>query len=106
MSKVEKIVSLYGISIRTKEGKSLCADPTLVPDPHMRTVQGGTASGINLDGTSDGHPTANSCAHGKFSSPSGAPAVDNQFYRVMGCVPGYRPGGIDEQYKGRRLSKW
>src|SRR5262249_3018093 len=80
-------------------GKNLCSNPDLVPDAHMRTVQGGTAFGINLDGTDDGQATANSCAHAKFSSPAGVPPVDNQFYRVMGCVPGYRPKGIDEQYK-------
>src|SRR6185437_13056755 len=95
MSKPDKINSLYGISIRSKDGKNLCSNPTLVPDPHMHTVQGGTAFGVNLDGTQDGHDTANSCAHEKFSSPSGMPAIDNQFYRVMGCVPGYRPKGID-----------
>lgn len=99
MSKVDKELSLYAISIRSKDGKNLCTNPTLVPDPHMRTVQGGTAFGINLDGTVDGHATANSCGHEKFSSPSGVSGVDNQFYRVMGCVPGYRPKGIDEQYK-------
>jgi len=99
MSKPDKINSLYGISIRSKDGKNLCSNPTLVPDPHMHTVQGGTAFGVNLDGTQDGHDTANSCAHEKFSNPSGMPAIDNQFYRVMGCVPGYRPKGIDEQYK-------
>jgi len=99
MSKVDKELNLYAASIRSKDGKNLCRNPDLAPDAHMRTVQGGTAFGINLDGTDDGHATANSCAHEKFSSPSGVKAVDNQFYRVMGCVPGYRPKGIDEQYK-------
>jgi len=36
---------------------------------------------MNLDGTTDGAATANSCAHEKFTGPNGEPAVDNQTYR-------------------------
>jgi hypothetical protein len=55
----------------------------------------GTGSGLNLDGTSDGSATATTCAHKKFTGADGATGIDNQFWRVAGCIAVYRSGGLD-----------
>ena len=47
-------------------------------------VQGKTSYGLNLDGK---------VGPNDFTSPEGVPGIDNQFYRVMGCVFNYRREG-------------
>lgn len=60
--------------------------PDIVEDPlPFREVEGRVSYGVNLDGTSDGGATDRTCAHEKFVSPEGEPAVDNQYYRFIGC---------------------
>jgi hypothetical protein len=49
--------------------------------------------GRNLDGDLQGNATARSCKHEKFVDPSGAPGIDNQLYRVLGCHAGWKKGG-------------
>ena len=71
---------------RGPNSTDVCEHPTSVPDPGMRIAQGKIADGFNLDGTSDGHATAMSCAHEKFTDPSGAPGIDNQLFRAQGCI--------------------
>jgi len=68
----------------TPDGKDFCSVPTY-PRAPQRTPQGKMSFGMNLDGTTDGHATSNSCAHQKFQGADGQP-VDNQLYRVIGCV--------------------
>jgi hypothetical protein len=70
--------------------EDVCFNPTVVKDPPMETVKGKFSYGANLDGTTDGHATSKSCAHEKFTGVDGTPAVDNQFYRVLGCAYGWR----------------
>ncbi|HLG89337.1 MAG TPA: hypothetical protein VKZ79_19335 [Alphaproteobacteria bacterium] len=81
---------------RGPHGEDVCWNPTVVKDPPLRTVQGSKSFGLNLDGTSDGHATANSCAHQKFTAPDGTPAIDNQWYRLIGCSYGWRSSGYVE----------
>jgi hypothetical protein len=69
--------------------ENVCLNPTLVKDPPMAIVEGNVAQGMNLDGTNDGHATAKTCAHQKFTSTDGEPAIDNQVYRLLGCVYGW-----------------
>ena len=73
---------------RGPHGEDVCADPASVPDPGHKTVQGKVAFGFNLDGKTDSSstPAPNTCAHAKFTSPDGAPGVDNQHYRALGCM--------------------
>lgn len=53
----------------------------------QRTVQGHIAPGFDLDGDASGAQTANTCAHGTFTSPDGqATGIDNQLWRAMGCL--------------------
>ena len=60
----------------------------------MNIVKGKYGYGFNLDGTTDGHATPKSCAHQKFTAPNGTPAIDNQMYRIIGCVYGFRSDGV------------
>src|SRR5438309_1277894 len=48
------------------------------------------ASGLILAGTVALAATPKTCAHQKFTGVDGAPGVDNQLYRVMGCSKAYR----------------
>jgi hypothetical protein len=70
-------------------GENVCNNPKSFMNDPRRFIYRGTASkiayGMNLDGTTDGRATKNTCAHQKFSGVNGEPAVDNQLYRAMGC---------------------
>lgn len=88
--------------LRGPNGEDVCWSPEAVTDPPMRTVHGRYAYGMNLDGNSDGSATANSCEHGNFVSPDGSRrGIDNQLYRLMGCVYGYRGKGYLEHHANR-----
>jgi len=87
--------------LRGPQQEDVCWSPTAVVDPPMRVVRGRYSYGMNLDGTTDGSPTPKSCAHGKFTDPDGKVAVDNQLYRLMGCVYGYRDKGYLEHHANR-----
>ncbi len=79
---------------RGPNGENVFYHPTvhkgLLP---FRDAQGPTAIGLNLDGETAGQGRGDSLPHGNFISPDGAPGVDNQLYRVIGCTPGWRKGG-------------
>jgi hypothetical protein len=47
-------------------------------------VQGTISYGLNLDGTVDPED---------FQSPAGEEGIDNQLYRALGCIAGYRKDG-------------
>jgi hypothetical protein len=84
---------------RGPHGENTTYNPWLVKDSlPLREVQSKIAYGLNLDGTADGHATLNTCAHQKFVSPAGEPAVDNQLYRVIGCWPGWRKSGFNVSF--------
>jgi hypothetical protein len=93
---------VFGKPSLNDAGKPICTDlhgPLgAARRPPMRVVAGsGKAFGINLDGQVSriGRSAApNTCAHNDFQGLSGERGVDNQFYRVVGCVAGYRKGGI------------
>ena len=65
---------------RGPNGIDVLKNPTAVPDPGIVEVTGKIAEGLNLDGN----------AKNGFVSPSGERGIDNEFYRVFGCVPGMR----------------
>jgi hypothetical protein len=85
----------YAIN-RGPNGEDVCAQPDAVTDPPLLVIEGDLSYGINLDGTTDGQPTPKSCAHEKFTGLNGEPAVDNQMYRLLGCIYGWRDDGIFE----------
>ncbi len=80
--------------LRGPKGEDVCWNPSIIRDPPLRTVQGRTSFGFNLDGTSDGSATPKSCRHQKFVSEKGVPGVDNQMYRLLGCHYGWRHNGV------------
>ncbi len=89
---------------RGPNGESDIYMPQMVEDPlPYREGQGTISYGFNLDGTKDGRATPRTCAHGKFSSPEGEAAIDNQIYRTMGCVKGMRPGGDSDGMANTQL---
>src|SRR5690606_23556012 len=65
-------------------------NPTTAPEPKLKfkEAQGTTAIGLNLDGK---------VGPNDFNSPEGEPGIDNQMYRVLGCVGNYR--GPDGSYR-------
>jgi hypothetical protein len=81
---------VFGKPSLNERGNVVCLDPDgpLKPElrPPFKVVQGnGPAFGINLDGR---------VSPKNFQSLDGKPGVENEFYRVMGCTAGFRPGGI------------
>ena len=76
---------------RGPHGEDVCLNPTVVQDPPLKTAKGKVSYGVNLDGTTDGHATDKTCGHEKFAtSPDGGAAVDNQMFRLLGCIEGWR----------------
>ncbi len=76
--------------------EDVCWKPELVADPPMRIVTGSTAYGLNLDSETEGNATERTCKHQNFQSPDGEQGVDNQMYRLLGCVYGWRANGYVE----------
>jgi hypothetical protein len=88
--------------LRGPNGEDVCWHPESVIDPPMRTVTGKYSYGMNLDGNTNGKATPNTCTHGNFQTPDGSVSgVDNQLYRLMGCVYGYRSEGYLEHHANR-----
>ncbi len=81
---------------RGPNGEDVCAMPTIVEDPPMKTVKGSISYGMNLDGKVDGSATPKTCSHGNFTSPGGVSGIDNQMYRLLGCTYGWRDSGYIE----------
>ena len=78
---------------RGPNGEDVCMNPTVVKDPPLLLVEGRESYGLNLDGRTDGEPTAKSCRHQEFTGVDGTAGVDNQLYRLLGCVYGFRSYG-------------
>jgi hypothetical protein len=80
---------------RGPHGENVFYFPMSVEDPlPFRAVHGDVGLGLNLDGDDTGKGGGLSLPHGNFKSPDGAAGVDNQLYRVIGCTPGWRKGGM------------
>jgi len=56
-------------------------DPEAFP---FLEAQGSVSYGLNLDGKVDAND---------FESPEGEPGIDNQLFRAIGCIAGFRKGG-------------
>src|SRR5690606_33232753 len=70
---------------RGPNGENVFFHPTVIEDPlPLRDVQGSTGLGLNLDDRVDDDD---------FTSPDGETGIDNQLYRVIGRIPGWRNGG-------------
>lgn len=92
----EALFKAYIKHRRDPNRHTICNNPADYKGVGYRTIDHtGTGSGLDLDGTTDGHATATSCAHKKFTGADGMPGIDNQFWRVAGCIAVYRSGGLD-----------
>lgn len=93
------IAKYYHRQNRGPNGENAWYNPTSATDPlPFRELQSKIAYGMNLDGTSDGRATERTCKHQKFTEVNGAPAVDNQMYRVFGCQKGMRKTGFFDEF--------
>jgi hypothetical protein len=97
--------------VREEEGRFLpwdhkllppdaCQDPLAQPDPGFLTLDGSAqVRGLDLDGIhstaiTQSAQAATNCAHDDFVSPEGEAGIDNQHWRLMGCIRGYRPNDL------------
>ncbi|MCB2106071.1 MAG: hypothetical protein KDE14_00165 [Rhodobacteraceae bacterium] len=87
--------------LRGPKKEDVCWNPEIVVDPPQRIVKGKFGYGMNLDGTTDGAATPKSCKHEKFVTPDGSTYVDNQMYRLVGCIYGWRKGNYVEAHADR-----
>jgi hypothetical protein len=78
---------------RGPNGEEVCEQPLSVKDPPLPIVEGKYSYGIDLDGNADGSKTPKSCAHRTFTGMNGEAGVDNQMYRLLGCIQAWRSGG-------------
>ena len=105
----EQIKKYAGFEMRARgpNGEMDLYSPELVEDPiPFPEAQGKISHGFSLDGTLDGHATAKTCVHPKFTSPTGETGIDNQYYRAMGCITGMRPrGDADAMANSQLLTK-
>lgn len=86
-------IRLRAAALRGPGGENLCWNPGLVKDPAMPLVESEIAYGMNLDGGESGNGAPPSCPHENFVSPEGVRGVDNQMYRILGCIYGWRRHG-------------
>jgi len=104
--------------VREEEGRFLewdhallppdaCQDPRAQPDPGYLTLNGpARVSGLDLDGVASSRSAAQAgqCGHDDFVDPDGRPGIDNQAWRLMGCVRGYRPNDLmDRLHKANTM---
>jgi len=72
------------------ESRDPCRFPDSWPDPGHIVFEGEAAvTGLDLDSTHSTFAVGGRCAHNDFAG-----GIDNQHWRLMGCVSGYRPNGL------------
>ena len=99
------ITQLRHVNYRGPNGEDVCAEPTSVKDPPLKIVKGKYSYGINLDGNTDGATTPKTCKHTNFTGLNGETGIDNQMYRLLGCVEAWRSyGHIENNANSHRLS--
>jgi hypothetical protein len=86
-----------------------CQDPLVQSDPGYFTLDGpATVHGLDLDGQVSKRMAGDtaSCAHDDFDGHGGQTGIDNQVWRLMGCVRGYRPNDLmDRLHEGNVMIK-
>ena len=78
--------------------------PMIVRDPGLVTVASKVARGVDLDGNDGlGKPPAGICRHQNFVSDDGRKGIDNQLFRVEGCIKAYQGHkGFYQQYQNEQ----
>lgn len=91
----------------TPDGQNICMHPEAAgPDPTWQMVSDTVnVDGIDLDGSGSGAPrSGNTCAHRDFSDGHGRRGIDNQFYRVIGCLSGFQSNGQGNEFQIEMLT--
>lgn len=102
---VPLVTQMRHVNYRGPSGEDICAEPTAVQDPPLKIVEGKFAYGLNLDGNTTGAATPNTCAHPNFTGLNGESGIDNQMYRLFGCIEAWRSyGHIENNANAHRLS--
>ena len=72
--------------------------PTTTPDSFpFREVVGKFSYGMNLDGR---------VGPNDFTHPNGEPGIDNQLYRALGCIIGFRgPDGVEYIFENKAIAQ-
>jgi hypothetical protein len=80
---------------RGPNGENIFYNPTVAKDVlPFNDAKGNTAIGLNLDGKADAND---------FTSPEGVTGIDNQLYRVVGCIGGLRTKGVIAEVSNSEL---
>jgi len=77
-----------------------CRNPESFADPGFLTARGdGPVLGLDLDGfhSSRMEPGPGTCPHDDFRGVAGERGIDNQFWRLMGCVRGFQPKQVVQE---------
>ena len=95
--------ALAGKRAAEQGGISTCNIPYAYDDPPLRIVQSGMAHGRDLDGKVSDEGDVASCGNADAVSPDGRAGIDNNLWKVMGCIDSYRrtaefAGGAFEDY--------
>lgn len=71
--------------------------PTIEPDGfEFHVVEGDLSYGLDLDGSIDA---------ADFMHPDGTPGIDNQVYRAVGCIIGFRgPDGVEFIFQNKAIA--
>ena len=92
-------------NMRGPNGEDVCVYPLSVKDPPLRIVEGKYSYGLNLDGDANGAATTKTCRHDNFTGLNGEAGIDNQMYRLFGCVYAWRSWGhIENNANAHRLA--
>ena len=84
-----------GPLFRGPERMNVCKLPGVVRDPGHATPQSKIARGFNLDGDNGtGTPRAGVRPHKNYLSEDGRIGIDNQYFTVIGCIPGFKHKGL------------
>lgn len=91
-----QFVQAQDVQARAANGANTTYNPDLAgPEPvPPRYVETSIGVGLDLDGSASDAGSASTCAHANFTSPEGQGGIDNQMYRVIGCVGGFRSSGF------------
>lgn len=100
---------IFAASATAPNGENLCMNPQAAPDPNFRTVTGRDLPvfGVDLDGrasSANDPPAPGMCAHDDFRGLNGERGVDNQFYRVVGCLRSFQSAGLSNGFGAEMLT--
>lgn len=101
---------MFAAAFSDETVRNLCMNPELgEPNPRYRTVSGENVPvyGIDMDGVDshgDAEPPPGACAHDDFPGMNGEAGIDNQLFRVVGCLESFQSTGLSNTYETEMLT--